>query len=43
VIQAKKFEVVNDEGKVVAAFGANMIGDGAVVTKNSKGETTWRP
>ena len=37
VIQAKKFEVVNDEGKVVASFYANM-GGGMLSFSNKDGE-----
>ncbi|MFT4592782.1 MAG: hypothetical protein ACI9JK_000481 [Phycisphaerales bacterium] len=37
VIQAKKFEVVNDEGKVVASFYANM-GGGMLSVSNKDGE-----
>jgi hypothetical protein len=37
VIQAKKFEVVNDEGKVVASFSANM-GGGMLSFSNKDGE-----
>ena len=37
VIQAKKFEVVNDEGKVVASFFANM-GGGMLSFSNKDGE-----
>ena len=42
VIQAKKFEVVNDEGKVIVEL-RNLIGggvdNGMLVTRNSKGQT----
>ena len=42
VIQAKKFEVVNDEGKVIVKLG-NLVGggvdNGILVTRNSKGQT----
>ena len=37
VIQAKKFEVVNDEGKVVASFYANM-GGGMLSFSNKDGK-----
>jgi hypothetical protein len=37
VIQAKKFEVMNDEGKVVASFYANM-GGGMLSFSNKDGE-----
>ena len=37
VIQAKKFEVLNDEGKVVASFYANM-GGGMLSFSNKDGE-----
>ena len=37
VIQAKKFEVVNDEGKVIASFYANM-GGGMLSFSNKDGE-----
>ena len=40
LIQAKKFEVVNDEGKAVAVMTAHPDGSGRVTTLNSKGETT---
>ena len=39
VIQAKKFEVVNDDGKVLVRLGANMRGNGSVTTQNGKGQT----
>jgi|GEM_PF-6602602 len=39
VIQAKKFEVVNDEGKVLVRLGANVDGNGLVKTQNGKGQT----
>ena len=42
VIQAKKFEVVNDEGKVIVEL-SNLIGggvdNGMLVTRTSKGQT----
>ncbi|RTZ91264.1 MAG: hypothetical protein DSY81_06675 [Bacillota bacterium] len=37
LIQAKRFEVVNDEGKVVASFYANM-GGGMLSFSNKDGE-----
>ena len=37
VIQAKKFEVVNDEGKVIASLSANM-GGGMLSVSNKDGE-----
>ena len=40
VIQAKKFEVVNDEGEAVAVMTALPDGSGRVTTLNSKGEST---
>ena len=40
VIQAKKFEVVNDEGESVAVMTALPDGSGRVTTLNSKGEST---
>ncbi len=42
MIQAKKFEVVNDEGKVIVKLG-NLVGggvdNGILVTRKSKGQT----
>ena len=34
VIQAKKFEVVNDEGKTVVGLSANAIGMGRLIVRN---------
>lgn len=38
IIQIKRFEVVGDDGEVVASLGSNKVGDGMVMTVNNKGE-----
>ena len=40
VIQAKRFEVVNDKGITLVQLGATKNGEGAVLTENGKGTIT---
>ncbi len=38
IVQIKRFEVVGDDGEVVASLGSNKIGDGLVMTYNKRAD-----
>jgi len=42
VLQAKKLEIVNDEGTAIVELGANRAGNGAVTTRNEDGRRLVR-